>query len=100
MIVAEIQLLSAHALALGGHAKHTIHFDCLDVAKSEYRRLVDLLDRRERKANDLPRMIEVVGAGNQVSLPLDDLRSVALGDLATENKHRSGLKEAFPNLFA
>jgi hypothetical protein len=100
MIVAEIELLSSHGHMVAAHGQHTIRFDCLETAKAEYQRIVTLLERREKKANDLPVMLEVIGAGNQASLPLDDVRSVALCDFATANRQRSGLKEAFPNLFA
>ena len=100
MIVAEIQILTANGYLIGvAHGQHNIHFDCLDAAQAEYARIVDLMKRREKKANDLPHLVEVVGI-DKTSFPLSDLRSVGLIDYAWSNRERSGLKEAYPNLFS
>ena len=101
MIVAEIVMLAAPrgGLLTTAHGQHNIYFDCLETANAEYQRVVGLLKRRDEKANDLPIMLEVAGAGNKVSFPLADLCSVALSDYEHANRQRSGVKEAFPHLF-
>jgi hypothetical protein len=98
MIVAEIQIQTSHSFALQAII-HSIRFDDLDAARAEYERVFALMKRREERANDLPKTVEVVGAGEKVSFSLEDLRSVGLIDYAHSNRQRSGLKEAFPNIF-
>jgi hypothetical protein len=100
MIIAEIQVLTSHSFTLQPVVgTHAIRFDDLDAARAEYERVVELLKRREERANVLPKVIEIIGACEKVSFPLEDLRSVGLIDYAHSNRQRSGLKEAFPNIF-
>jgi hypothetical protein len=100
MIVAEIQIQTSHSFTLQPIVgTHNMRFDDLDAARAEYERLFALMKRREERANDLPKVIEIIGACEKVTFPLDDLRSVGLIDYAHSNRQRSGLKEAFPNIF-
>lgn len=101
MIVAEVQMLTSPQRSLFIHSggQHNVQFDCLETAQSEYDRIVELMRRRDEKANDIPTILEVVGAGNRVSFPIADLCSVGLADYEHVNRARSGLRESFPNLF-
>ena len=78
---------------------HVVRFDDLAKAMAEYERVVDLIKRKSDRGNDLPKLIEVEGTGNKVSLPLDNLRVVGLTDYAKANEQEAGVRDAFPNLF-
>ena len=52
----------------------TVAFDDLDTATAEYGRIVDLLKRRDDKANDLPKVVELKGV-NEASVPLNSICS-------------------------
>jgi hypothetical protein len=97
MIVAEVHLTEG---GFGDHGfVHIIRFDDLAKATAEYARVADLMTKKSERGNDLPKLIEVEGAHNKVSLPLDHLRSVGLADFAKGNEQEAGVRDAFPNLF-
>ena len=95
MKVAEIQITEGSFMS-AGPALYVIGFDDLAAAYAEYERLVELMRRKEERANDLPKLIECEGPANKVSLPLDGVRAVALADFAKINEQRKGVRDAFP----
>ena len=97
MKVAEISLTFSAGWAASNGFLQTVAFDDLGTATAEYERLVDLLKRRDDKANDLPKIVEVKGV-NQASLPLSCICSVGLTDLKKSDEAEIGLKDAFPHL--
>jgi len=98
MITAEIWITSAPWGAFSGFV-HKIKFANLLKAKDEYARIVDLMERRSEKANDLPKIIQVVGDGSEMTLSLDEIRGIGLCDFALANGEETGVRDAYPNLF-
>jgi hypothetical protein len=97
MIVAELQIVTNK----GFHesVNHIVRFDVLETADAEYQRVAKLmLDKADRK-NELPQMVEVMGASEKVTVPLDTISSVGLVDYAKTNAQMTGLRDAFPNMF-
>lgn len=98
MIVAELLLVTEGGFGDRGHV-HTISFASLETAQAEFDRIDEIFKRKEERKNDLPAMIEVVGDGNRVTIPLGHLRSVGLVDFVHANEQRKGMRDTFPNLF-
>lgn len=98
MIVAHVELMSAEGFSSAA-IHHVAEFTDLDRATSEYERIANLLVQRGDRKNDLPKMLELVGDGQSVSLPLDKIHSVALHNYAKSNEIKAGTREAFPLLF-
>lgn len=96
MIVADIHLTACNFS--GGGFVHNVRFDDLAKAEAEYERVAALMLKRADRGNDLPKTVEVVGV-NKITLPLDDIHSVALSDFAEANEQEAGVRDAFPNLF-
>ena len=81
-------------------ARHIVAFADVGKARGEYERVVDLLKKRAEKKNDLSQLVEIDGAsGSRVTVPLDEIQSVALWDFALANTHEAGVANAFPHLF-
>ncbi len=99
MIVAEITVLTSHGFMASAYGHIQVKFDDLSGAEAEYERITALLKRRDEKANDIPKIVEIVGSGSKARFPLEDLRCVSLVDYDESNRQQSGLKEAFPNIF-
>ena len=98
MQVAEIQITEGSFIS-AAPVCHTVGFDDLTVAYAEYERLVALMQRKEERANDLPKTIECEGPANKITVPLDGVRGIGLSDFAKVNEQRIGLRDAFPHLF-
>ena|SRR6185503_4046603 len=96
MKVAEIHITSSGRGLMSGFV-HTIGFSDIGVATAEFERIVDLLKRRSDRSNELPKLVELNGI-DRLSVPLDDISSVGLSDIAKSNAEMSGVKEAYPNL--
>jgi hypothetical protein len=83
----------------GNATMYGVGFSDLEKAKAEYRRVADLITARVERKNDKPATVEIVGDGNMVTAPLDDIGSVALQDYAWANAEETGVKDKYPNLF-
>lgn len=98
MIVAQVCVTTSR---LGfSETKHTVTYSELATAYSDYHRVADLLLQRLECKNDLPNLIELDGeSGTSLTVPLDEVFSVALFDFAKANAAEVGVKDAFPLLF-
>lgn len=96
MIVAEIQMSIAPTFAHAGFILN-VRFSDLEMASNEYARLAELLQRREDKANDVPKTVDCEGV-NKVTVKLQDIASVGLVDHAKTNAELIGWDDTFPLL--
>ncbi len=55
--------------------------------------------RREKRSNDLDKMVTIDGAISHFSCPLEQISSVSMLDYAVANDEEAGVKDAFPNIF-
>lgn len=78
---------------------HVLSFESIDSARAEYERVAGLIKDEAKRKNDKPPTVEVIGDGNRLTLPLDNIRSVGLVDFAKANEQQAGVRDAFPNLF-
>ena len=98
MIVAEIVIMSGNSFS-GNVITHIIKFANMIRADLEFKRVSAFLKERGDRKNDLPKIIEMTGDGNQVSVPLDEIRSIGLCDYAIADQQAAGVRDAYPNLF-
>lgn len=97
MIVAELFLTEGDFSTK--QVVHVVRFDDPDKGRAEYDRIADLMQRREDRTNDLPKMIEAEGCGSKVTMPLCMLRALGFTDFAEANAQEAGVRDAFPNIF-
>ena len=97
MRVAEVLITFSGGWSSMNGFTQVIAFDDLAVANSEYERVAELLKKRDDKANDLPKVVELKGI-NQMSVPLSTICSVGLTDLKKTDEGETGLRDAFPHL--
>lgn len=97
MIVAELNITSGRSV-FGQGMIHRVSFEDVVIARAEFERVADLIQRRSDRANDLPKTVRVEGVG-AIDMPLEDIGSVAFMDFAKANAAEIGVKDAFPNLF-
>ncbi len=98
MIIAELQITSGSGLVTSGFV-HRVRFDNLETAFKTYYELAELLRKRGDLGNDLPRTVDIQGVESSLSLPLANIQSVGIMDLAKSNEQEQGMRETFPNLY-
>jgi hypothetical protein len=96
MKVAEIAITHAPRISMATVA--VVGFETASQAAAEFERLKTYLDRREARANDLEKVVTVVGI-NSFTCPGDEINGISLSDFARENEAAAGVRDAFPNLF-
>jgi hypothetical protein len=96
MKVAEILVTHASRMSMASIA--CIGFETASGAAAEFERLKTYLDKREARANDIDKIITVVGI-NSFSCPGDEIAGISLVDFARSNESEAGVRDAFPNLF-
>lgn len=88
-------------ITLGGWSQisttHSIGFDSIGAARSEFERISALLKKRGDKGNEVPKFLDVKGI-NELTCDFDQVNAVSLSDLKKVNDSEKGLKDEYPHL--
>lgn len=68
------------------------------LAAAEFERLKDILERREKRSNDLEKTVTINGI-NSFTCPVDEICAIGFADYAHANEEEAGVRDAFPNIF-
>lgn len=75
-----------------------VGFEDTSTATTEFERLKLYLDRREKRANDLEKIVIIAGI-NSFTCPGEQITGIGLFDFAKANDSEAGVRDAFPNIF-